>query len=142
MMKDDHRIVKVFLDDEERPFAEFHPPAKFELDTTKIPDGPHKLRIVARSSQGVEGVREIPFVVKNGPTIDIVGLKANDEITERVPITINAYGSETNDKFVIRGSETPKAIPAWVWALVITFVAFAAAYLIIYWTPSFYISFF
>lgn len=141
-MNEDNRIVKVFLDDEENPFAAFHPPAKFELDTTKIPDGPHKLRIVARSSGGVEGVRVIPFVVRNGPTIDVVGLRENEEITEQIPITINAYGSETDDKFVIRGSETPKAIPAWVWALVISFVAFGAAYLILYWTPDYYISFF
>lgn len=138
----DTRIIKVYLDDEEQPFAEFSPPVKFELDTTKIPDGPHTLRIVARSSRGVEGVRVVPFKVRNGPTISLVGLKDNDEVTQQIPITINAYGSETDDQFVIRGSETPKAIPAWVWAMVISFIAFGAAYAILYWTPDFYISFF
>lgn len=141
-MNDDNRILKVYLDEETNPFAEFKPPVKFVLDTTKIPDGPHKLRIVARSSRGVEGVRVVPFTVRNGPTISLVGLKDNDEINEHVPITINAYGSETDDQFVIRGSETPKAIPAWVWALVISFIAFGAAYTILYWTSDFYISFF
>ena len=138
----DSRVIKVYLDDEEQPFAEFSPPVKFELDTTKIPDGSHTLRIVARSSRGVEGVRVVPFKVRNGPTISLVGLNDNDEVTQQIPITINAYGSETDDLFVIRGSETPKAIPAWVWALVISFIAFGAAYAILYWTPDFYISFF
>ena len=138
----DSRVIKVYLDDEEQPFAEFSPPVKFELDTTKIPDGAHTLRIVARSSRGVEGVRVVPFKVRNGPTISLVGLNDNDEVTQQIPITINAYGSETDDQFVIRGSETPKAIPAWVWAMVISFIAFGAAYAILYWTPDFYISFF
>lgn len=142
MNDDANRVVKVYLDDETNPFTEFTPPAKFQLDTTKIPDGKHELRIVARSSRGVEGVRVVPFTVRNGPTIAIVGLKDNEEINEQIPITINAYGSETDDQFVIRGSETPKAIPAWVWALVISFIAFGAAYLILYWTSDFYISYF
>lgn len=142
MNNDDNRVVKVYLDDETNPFTEFTPPVKFQLDTTKIPDGKHKLRIVARSSRGVEGVRIVPFTVRNGPTISLVGLKDNDEINEQIPITINAYGSETDDQFVIRGSETPKAVPAWVWALVISFIAFGAAYTILYWNSDFYISFF
>lgn len=139
---EDNRIIKVFLDQEEKPFAEFKPPVKFVLDTTKIPDGMHSLRIVARSTRGVEGVRVVPFEVRNGPAISLVGLKDNDVIDSQHTITINAYGSETDDQFVIRGSETPKAIPAWVWALVISFVAFGMAYTILYWTPEFYKSFF
>lgn len=138
---EDKRIVKVFLDDEPRPFAEFAPPVKFVLDTTKISDGKHKLRIVARSSKGVEGIKIVPFEVQNGPTIHVVGLKDNEVVDTQTPITINAYGSETNDSFVIRGSETPKAIPAWVWALLIIFAAFGLFYFIMYWTPEFYKSF-
>ncbi len=139
---EDKRLIKVFLDNEEKPFAEFKPPVKFVLDTTKIPDGLHELKIVAKSSRGIEGVRTVPFEVRNGPAIAIVGLKDNDVIDSQLSITINAYGSETEDQFVIRGSETPKAIPAWVWALVISFIAFGAAYTILYWTPEFYKSFF
>ncbi|AEM71674.1 hypothetical protein Murru_2639 [Allomuricauda ruestringensis DSM 13258] len=139
---EDNRIIKVYLDEEPRPFAEFSPPVKFVLDTTKIPDGKHSLRIVARSSNNVEGIRTIPFEVRNGPEIAVVGLKDNEVVDTQVPITINAYGSETNDSFVIRGSETPKAIPAWVWALLIIFVGFALFYAIMYWSPEFYKSFF
>lgn len=138
---EDHRIIKVFLDEEPQPFAEFQPPVKFIFDTTKIPDGKHRLRIVAKSTDGKEGIKTIPFEVRNGPSIAVVGLKENEVVNEQIPITINAYGSERKDVFVITGSETPKAIPAWVWALVISFVAFALFYLIMYWDQALYKSY-
>jgi len=139
---EDTRIIKVFLDGEDRPFAEFSPPVKFVLDTTKISDGKHELKIVAKSSQGVEGLKKISFEVRNGPEISVVGLSENEVVDAQLPITINAYGSETNDNFVIKGSETPKAIPAWVWALLISFLAFALFYAIMYWNQELYTSFF
>lgn len=138
---EDPRIINVFLDEDPVPFAEFRPPVKFIFDTTKIPDGKHELRIVAKSTDGKEGVRTIPFEVRNGPAIAVVGLKEHEVINEQIPITINAYGSERQDVFVVTGSETPQAIPAWVWALVIIFVAFALFYLIMYWDQSLYKSF-
>ncbi len=138
---EDNRIVKVFLDDDPAPFAEFLPPVKFVFDTTKIPDGKHNLKIVAKSTNGVEGIRTIPFEVRNGPAIAVVGLHENEVVTEQIPITINAYGSERKDVFVVTGSETPKAIPAWVWALLIAFVGFAMFYIIMYWNPDLYKSF-
>lgn len=140
--KDNERIIKVFMDDETKPFAEFRPPVKFMLDTTKIPDGKHRLKIVAKSSNNVEGIKEIPFEVRNGPEIAVVGLKANEVVDEQVSITVNAYGSERRDEFVVTGSETPKGIPAWVWAIVIGFIGFALFYFIMYSTPEFYKSFF
>ncbi len=139
---EDKRVIKVFLDDEELPFAEFKPPVKFMLDTTKIPDGKHRLKIVAKSSNNVEGIKVIPFEVRNGPEIAVVGLRANEVVDEKVSITVNAYGSERRDQFVVTGSETPKGIPAWVWAIVIGFIGFALFYFIMYWTPDFYQSFF
>jgi len=139
---EDNRIIKVFLDDNPKPFASFAPPVKIVLDTTKIPDGKHTLKIVAKSSNNIEGIREIPFIVRNGPEISVVGLKENEIVDTQIPITINAYGSETEDFFVIRGSETPKAIPAWVWALLISFFAYGMFYLIMYWSPELYKSFF
>lgn len=139
---EENRIIKVFLDDDLQPFAEFQPPVKFELDTTKIPDGRHSLKIVARSSRGIEGIKTVPFEVRNGPEISVVGLKPNEVVDTKVSITINAYGSETNDSFVIKGSETPKAIPAWVWALLISFISFALFYFIMFWSPELYKSFF
>lgn len=139
---EDNRIIKVYLDDDPQPFVEFAPPTKFVLDTSKIPDGKHQLKIVARSSSGKEGIRTLPFEVRNGPSIAVVGLKDGEIVNEKVPITINSYGSEKNDFFLIRGSETPKGIPSWVWALVIGFVGFAMYYFILYWDSMFYKSFF
>lgn len=139
---DDDRVVKVFLDDDERPFGEFRPPVEILLDTTKIPDGDHVLKIVAKTSGMVEGVKVVPFTVKNGPEISVIGLKPNQTISTQTSVTINAYGSETTDRFIIKGSEDPKPIPAWVWALVIVFIAFGLFYLIMYWTPDFYQSWF
>lgn len=139
---EDQRLVKVFLDDDERPFGEFKPPVEIVLDTTKIPDGNHVLKVVAKTSGSVEGVKVIPFVVKNGPEISVIGLKPNQTLNTQTSVVINAYGSETTDKFVIRGSEDPKPIPAWMWALVIIFIAFGLFYLVMFWTPEFYKSFF
>ncbi|WP_277633030.1 cytochrome C [Avrilella dinanensis] len=138
---EDNRIIKVFLDDEPKAFAEFTPPVKFILDTTKITDGKHTLKIVAKSTNNVEGIRLIPFEVRNGPSISVVGLKENEIINEQIPITINSYGSERNDVFVITGSETPKAIPTWIWALLIAFLGFALFYLVMYLKPDLYKSF-
>ncbi|MCK0156792.1 cytochrome C [Cellulophaga sp. F20128] len=136
------RKVTVFLDDEKVPFGVFEPPAKLILDTTKISDGKHTLKIKAVSSKGIEGVRVIPFEVRNGPEIAVIGLKDNEIIESNTAITINAYGSESSESFIIRGSETPKAIPSWVWACIIAFVGFAIFYLITHWTMNTYKSFF
>ncbi|MEM7375211.1 MAG: cytochrome C [Bacteroidota bacterium] len=139
---EDQRLIKLFLNEEEQAFAEFTPPIQFVLDTTKIPDGKHQLKIIASSSTGVEGQKIIPFEVRNGPEIAVVGLNSHEVIDAQVPITINAYGNETKDQFIIKGSETPKAIPAGIWALLISFVAFACYYLIMYVKPDLYQSFF
>jgi hypothetical protein len=139
---EDNRLIKVYLNEEPQPFAEFSPPVKFALDTTKIPDGKHQLKIVAKSTSGKEGIKLIPFEVRNGPDINVSGIKENEVVSDAVDITINSYGSERNDFFLIRGSETPKAIPAWIWFLVIAFIAFGLFYLIMYWNPELYKSFF
>lgn len=135
---EDNRIVRVFLDDEEKPFGEFNPPVEIMLDTTKIPDGQHTLKIVAKSTANVEGVKIIPFEVKNGPEITVMGLKPNQVVDKETSITINAYGSENEDQFIMRGSEDPKPVPAWFWALLILVIAFGIFYLIMYWTPDLY----
>lgn len=139
---EDHRLVKVFLDDDPQPFGEFKPPLKFIFDTTKIPDGKHTLKVVAKSTDGKEGIQFIPFTVRNGPAISVGGLSANDVVDEQIPITINAYGSERRDVFIVTGSETPKAIPAWVWVMVIVFIGWALWYFIMYTSPQDYKSFF
>lgn len=141
-MKEKEKSIKVYLDNDLKPFGEFESPVKFLFDTTKIPDGKHELKIVASSTSGTEGVKFIPFEVRNGPTITVLGLGENEIVDDQIPITINAYGNERSDIFVIEGSETPKAIPFWIWAMVIIFFGFLIFYFVMYWTPEFYESFF
>src|SRR5690606_19808169 len=119
-MKDiSNKKVRVFMDNDPKPFAEFDSPVKFILDTTKIPDGKHEMKIVSTSSSGKEGIKVIPFEVRNGPMIYVLGLKENDSVSEKIPITINSYGSERHDVFEIVGSETPRAIPQFIWIMIL-----------------------
>ncbi len=128
-----NKHVKIFLDDESSPLGEFRPPANFTLDTTRISDGPHSLKIVATSSDGVEGVKKVDFFVRNGPEIALSGLKDQDVVSDRIDLSVNAYGSETKEHFIVSGSETPRAVPAWLWVLVMGFAAWAGFYLLTYW---------
>lgn len=128
-----NKHVKIFLDDDSTPLGAFRPPANFTLDTTRIPDGPHTLKIVATSSDGVEGLRKVDFVVRNGPEIALSGLQDQDVVSDQIDLSVNAYGSETKEHFIVSGSETPRAVPAWLWVLVMGFVAWAGFYLLTYW---------
>lgn len=122
--------VKVFIDDASQPVGDFLPPVNFQLDTTKLTDGEHSLKIIANSSDGIEGIKVIPFVVRNGPQIDVDGLKDHDVVDESIDLTINAYGSESQEQFLVSGSETPKAVPSWLWVLLISFVSWGIFYLV------------
>ena len=128
------KTIKVFLDNSDTPLSEFSPPANIKLDTTKIVDGPHSLRIVATSSDGKEGVKRVDFVVRNGPEIELSGLKNKDVVSDQLDLSINAYGSEAKENFLVAGSETPKAVPAWLWVILIFFVSWAVYYLISFWS--------
>ncbi len=135
-------IIKVFIDNEKNPIAEVEAPSKILFDTTKLVDGKHTLKLVARSSSDKEGIKLIPFEVRNGPDISVIGLQADDVVSEQLPITINAYGSERKDMFLITGSENPKGIPSWIWVVLLLFIGWAIHYLYLYWTSDNYTSFF
>lgn len=130
-MEDKSKIV-VFIDDEEQPVAAFTSPVNFELDTRKLVDGKHTLKIVSKDPSGKEGIRLIPFEVRNGPAIDVEGIRENAVVDGVLPIMINAYGKGDQKMFLIEGSETPKSIPSWVWILIIGFVGWALYYLLTY----------
>ncbi|MEZ5016112.1 MAG: cytochrome C [Flavipsychrobacter sp.] len=121
--------ILIFLDDESSPIAEVESPINFELDTNKLTDGEHTLKVVSKDPDGKEGIRLIPFIVRNGPAIDIGGIKENSVVDGVVPIMINAYGKGSQKSFYIEGSETPQSIPAWVWILIIGFGGWAMYYL-------------
>jgi len=141
-MDKDRDIIKVFIDGETIPIAEVEAPSKILFDTTKLTDGKHTLKLIAKSSSGKEGIKIIPFEVRNGPDITLVGLAENDIVSDQLPITINAYGSERKDMFLITGSENPKGIPSWIWVVLLLFIGWAIHYLYLYWTSNNYVSFF
>ena len=122
--------VILFLDGDLQPVGEFETPVQFDLDTRKLVDGEHTLKIVSKDPTGKEGIRYIPFTVRNGPAIAVEGLKANDVVDGVLPLMINAYGKGDQKRFLIDGSETPSAIPSWLWAAVILFIGWAAFYFI------------
>ena len=128
-MEDKSKIV-VFIDDEEQPVAAFTSPVNFELDTRKLVDGKHTLKIVSKDPTGKEGIRLIPFEVRNGPAIDVEGIRENAVVDGVLPLMINAYGKGDQKTFLIEGSETPQSIPSWVWILIIGFAGWALYYLV------------
>lgn len=127
-MTKDHTTVYLFLDEETQPIAKLETPVVFDLDTRKIPDGPHVLKIISHAPSGKEGVRSIPFTVNNGPAIHVEGLKDKDLVDGVLPIMINAYDKGNQKSFIITGSETPRTIPFWIWVIVIIFIAWALYY--------------
>jgi hypothetical protein len=128
----DKSTIFIFLDEEPKPIAEFISPVNFELDTRKMTDGKHTLRIVSKDPTGKEGLRIIPFEVRNGPAIAIEGIKENAVVDGVLPLMINAYGKGDQKTFLIEGSETPQSIPSWVWILIIGFTGWVLYYLITY----------
>lgn len=120
--------IFIFIDEEEKPVAELLSPVNFELDTSKLVDGKHTLKIVSKDPTGKEGIRLIPFEVRNGPAIMIEGIKENAVVDGVIPIMINAYGKGDTKNFLIVGSETPQSIPFWIFILLILFVAWAIYY--------------
>lgn len=130
-MQDKSKVI-LFIDEETNPVAEFTTPANFELDTRKMTDGKHTLKIISKSPDGKEGIRVVPFEVRNGPHIDIEGIKEETIVDGIVPLMINAYSKGNANRFYIEGSETPKSIPAWVWIMLITIAAWSMFYLFTY----------
>ena len=128
----DKSTIFIFLDEEPKPIAEFISPVNFELDTRKMVDGKHTLKIVSRDPTGKEGLRIVPFEVRNGPSIAIEGIKENAVVDGVLPLMINAYGKGDQKTFLIEGSETPQSIPSWVWILIIGFAGWVLYYLITY----------
>jgi len=124
--------IIIFIDDDPQPAGSFKSPINFELDTSKLVDGEHYLRIVSKDPNGKEGIRRIPFTVRNGPDISVEGLHDNQVVDGVIPMMINAYGKGDQKKFLIVGSETPQTIPSWVWILIIGFAGWALYYSIMY----------
>lgn len=124
----DKSIIAIFIDDDTQPIARVVSPVSFELDTRKLTDGEHILKIVSKDPAGKEGIRKISFIVRNGPAIAVEGIKENAIVDGVIPIMVNAYGKGDQKSFLIEGSETPQSIPAWVWVIIIGFAGWALFY--------------
>lgn len=128
-MPEHNALVLLYIDDESNPVAELQTPVIFNLDTTKLTDGTHTLKIVSKFDRK-EGVKVINFSVRNGPIIHIEGLSDNETVSGTLPLMLNAYDTGRNQSFIIKGSENPRTIPVWVWVIALVFVAWAAFYLV------------
>lgn len=131
-MKEENSKITLFVDDDLHPIAELTVPVQFELDTRKLTDGEHVLKLVSKSPTGREGIRKINFIVRNGPAISIEGISENGIVDGIIPLMINAYDKGNQKKFIITGSETPQSVPSWLWIILIAFFGWAAYYVITY----------
>lgn len=120
--------IRLFLDEQREPFATYRPPALVDLDTTRLADGAHVLRIEAVDALGHVGVRRIPFEVQNGPGITVTGLRANERVSGTLALDVNAFsGSEPFDP--VR-AESSGPIPVWTWVMIALITAWAGWYAI------------
>ncbi|HET8963954.1 MAG TPA: cytochrome C [Chitinophagales bacterium] len=129
-MQDNKSRITLFVDDDLQPIAELSTPVQFELDTRKLTDGEHTLKIVSKSPFGKEGIRKIKFIVRNGPAIAVDGISDNKIVDGVIPVMINAYDKGNQKQFIIEGSETPKSIPSWLWIILVAFLGWAAYFII------------
>jgi cytochrome c oxidase subunit II len=118
--------VRVFLDDETDPIAVHRPPARVVLDTTKLPDGEHVLRIQAIDSTGALGVRTLSFTVANGPGITVTGLRHGARVHGQIEIDVNAFAA--GDPFNPERAESWGPIPVWMWVFCVVIAVWAAWY--------------
>ena len=126
----DHSFITLFIDDDSQPVGEFPAPVAFELDTRKLVDGDHLLKVVSKDRLGKEGIKLIPFSVRNGPAIAIEGLRKDEVVEGILPLMINAYSKGDQKSFVLHGSETPQSIPWWLVAGIIMFIAWSGYFII------------
>ncbi len=125
---EDKSFVTLFIDDDPQPIGTFPAPVSFELDTKKLTDGKHTLMVVSKDHKGKEGLKTIPFIVRNGPAIAVEGIRKDEVVDGVIPLMINAYGKGDQKTFMLQGSETPQSIPFWIIILLIAFTAWAVYY--------------
>ncbi len=125
---EDKSFVTLFIDEDPQPIGTFPAPVSFDLDTKKLTDGKHVLKVVSKDHKGKEGIKMIPFTVRNGPAIAIEGIKKDEVVDGIVPLMINAYSKGDQKTFLLHGSETPQSIPFWIVILLVAFAAWAVYY--------------
>lgn len=127
--------IDIFLDEATEPLLSTTPPLSFELDSSRLEDGPHVLRVEAYDAHGVKGVRTIDFSVRNGPGIAVSGIRQDDVLEGTIPVIVNAYGGTSAVHWEPSQAETPAPPPTWAWVLLILVTAFGLFYGIQQWSP-------
>jgi mono/diheme cytochrome c family protein len=126
LRRDPVNAIAIFLDDDPVPVSTHRPPAVATLDTSKLPDGPHVLRIEAIDALGNRGVRTIPFVVANGPGITVTGVRAGERVRGELRLDVNAFGSD--EPFDPVRAESSGPIPVWTWVMMALIAVWAGWY--------------
>ena len=121
--------IEVYLDDDSKPYKVIEPPEKIKVNSKEISDGRHRLRFCAIEKDGVTSEREVEFIVSNGPSIALHGIRNNDVVSGEVSILANAYSSRIGDEFEPVRIETPLPIPTWAWVLCLIIFSWAVGYL-------------
>lgn len=120
------RSISVYLDDETEPLATYRPPATFQLDTTKMVDGEHRLRLSAVDALGTSGIRIVRFTVRNGPGITVTGLRDGSTVHGVLDIDVNSFGGD--EPFDPERAESHGPIPVWTWVMIAVVAAWAGWY--------------
>jgi mono/diheme cytochrome c family protein len=121
-------LIELFLDGSLTPFATYHPPATFPLDTRSLEDGPHTLQIRATDTLGKVGHRSITFTVQNGPGITLTGLREGSLVGGTIEVAVNAFGGQ--EPFDPHRAESLSPVPVFFWVMCATVVLWAAWYAI------------
>ncbi len=120
--------ARLFLDGATEPFATLKPPARARIDTTVLADGEHRLVVEATDSAGAVGRREIPFIVRNGPGISVLGVKPNEIVQGTVDLRIDAFSSGPHYSFNPVQAESQRPVPVTAWVLLALFSTWAMYY--------------
>lgn len=120
------RSISVYLDDDTEPLATYRPPATFQLDTTKLEDGEHRLRLIAVDALGTLGTRIVRFTVRNGPGITVTGLRDGSTVHGIVDIELNSFSGD--EPFDPERAESHGPIPVWTWVMIAIVAAWAGWY--------------
>ena len=122
--------IEVYLDDDKTPYKVLQPPEKFKLNSKELSDGTHHLRFRAGiEKNGIVSAKEIEFVVNNGPSIALHGIRDGEVVSGEVSVLANAYSSRIGDEFEPLRIETPTPIPTWAWVLCLVIFSWAVGYL-------------
>ncbi|GAB5602995.1 c-type cytochrome [Thermus sp. FJN-A] len=82
--------IEVYLDGMAEPVAVLkEPPYRLNLDTRKLPDGEHTLRLVTHFRGGGQEIREIPFTVNNYPDVLVLGVDEGGEVSGTVELRLS-----------------------------------------------------